>query len=99
MGMKINTILIICFLTITKLTLNMKYHNKVCMIVRFKNERHILYEFIQHYLLEEIDTIFLIDDNSDDDYMAYHKCWLLPLISSKKVIIKKSLKNQIYDYN
>ena len=38
------------------------------VISRFKNERHILYEWIHHYLLEGVDHFFLIDDHSNDEY-------------------------------
>lgn len=97
--MKIEIIIILFLFTLSKIIINKKFMNKICLIVRFKNERHILYEFIQHYILEEIDTIFLIDDNSDDNYFELNKEWLQPLIKSKKVIINKSIKNQVYDYN
>ena len=61
----------------------------VCLLCIFKNERHILYEFINHYLNEGIDCLILIDDNSDDNYIEIHKEWLNNLIQLKKVIIKK----------
>ena len=48
----------------------------VCLLCRFKNERHIMYEFVNHYLLEDIDCLFLIDDNSNDKYYEKNKYWL-----------------------
>jgi len=39
----------------------------VCGI--FKNESHILQEWIEHYLFHGADHIFLVNDNSTDDYM------------------------------
>jgi len=72
----------------------------ICLLCRFKNERHIMYEFINHYLLEEIDCIFLIDHKSNDKYYEKNKYWLDKLIKNKKVIILKSkYDNQEYDYN
>ena len=68
--------------------------NFLCLICRFKNERHILFEFINHYLLEGIDQIILINDNSNDNYYKLNKSWLEPLIKKKKVIIVKSKKGQ-----
>ena len=41
----------------------------ICLLVRFKNERHIMYEFINHYLEEGVDCFIMIDDNSDDNYL------------------------------
>ena len=45
----------------------------LCLTVRFKNERHIMYEFINHYLEEGVDRFILIDDNSDDNYLELNK--------------------------
>lgn len=39
---------------------------------RFKNERHIMYEFIHHYMAEGVDCFILIDDNSDD-YLEHNQ--------------------------
>lgn len=36
----------------------------------FKNESHILNEWIQHYLFHGIQHIYLINDNSTDDFMT-----------------------------
>ena len=40
----------------------------ICLVAIFKNESHILNEWINHYLLEGIDHFFLIDNGSTDDY-------------------------------
>ena len=69
------------------------------LIVRFKNERHIMYEFINHYLEEGVDFFLLIDDNSDDDYLEFNKDWMDSLINTNKILIKKSQKTQNGDYN
>ena len=71
----------------------------LCLITRFKNERHIMYEFINHYLQEGVDCLILIDDNSDDNYLDLNKEWMDDLIKSKKIIIKKSKLGQILEYN
>jgi len=63
---------------------------KICLICRFKNERHILYEFVHHYLEEGFDTLYLIDNNSDDNYFSENKDWLQTLIEQKKVNISSS---------
>ena len=54
----------------------------LCIITKFKNERHIMYEWIHHYLLEGADCIIMIDDHSDDDYLHLNN-WLNPLIKKK----------------
>jgi hypothetical protein len=71
----------------------------LCVIARFKNERHIMYEFINHYLLEGVDCFILIDDNSDDNYLEFNKSWLNELIQSNKVIIKNAKTTQRLEYN
>lgn len=71
----------------------------LCIITKFKNERHIMYEWIHHYLLEGADCIIMIDDHSDDDYLHLNN-WLNPLIKNKTVQIFKSVTDsQIGDYN
>ena len=39
----------------------------VCSV--FKDECHILEEWIVHYLYHGVDHFYLINDNSDDNYM------------------------------
>jgi hypothetical protein len=64
----------------------------LCVLARFKNESHIMYEWINHYLEEGVDHFILIDDNSDDDYLKSN-AWLNNLIKLNKVSIKKSEKD------
>lgn len=74
----------------------------ICLISRFKNEGHILYEFIHHYLLEGVDYFILIDDNSDDNYLINNKEWINPLIKNRKILIEKAKlpsKEQAKEYN
>ena len=44
------------------------YYFSVCSV--FKNEAHILEEWILHYLHHGIEHFFLVNDNSNDDYMC-----------------------------
>jgi len=71
----------------------------LCLMVRFKNERHILYEFIHHYIEEGVDHFLLLDDNSTDDYLEVNKDWLQPLIDNNVVMIKATTKIQAREYN
>lgn len=41
----------------------------LCLVSMFKNESHILEEWIQHYIRQGVDHFFLIDNGSSDDYM------------------------------
>lgn len=74
---------------------------KLCLMTQFKNERHALYEFINHYILEGVDYFLLIDDGSNDDYYNLNNDWLEKLIKEKKVDIYKNSeeKKQIYNFN
>ena len=49
----------------------------------FKNESHILKEWIDHYIFHGIDHIYLINDNSNDDFLTI----LNPYINNKKVTL------------
>ena len=71
----------------------------LCLMSRFKNERHIMYEFIHHYMAEGVDCFILIDDNSDDDYLQHNKDWMNDLILSEKIIIKQATLPQTKEYN
>jgi hypothetical protein len=62
---------------------------KLGLMALFKNEGHILYEFINHYILEGIDEFVLIDDNSNDNYYENNKDWIDPLVKSNIITIKK----------
>ena len=63
----------------------------MCM---FKNERHIMYEFIQHYICEGVDKFILIDDNSGDNYIEYNKSWIILIKNETIIIIKNTFKDK-----
>jgi hypothetical protein len=46
---------------------NIKYNFSICSV--FKNEAHILDEWIQHYLNNGVEHIYLVNDNSNDNYL------------------------------
>ena len=75
----------------------------LCLMTMFKNERHIMYEFVQHYICEGVDKFILIDDNSDDNYLEYNKSWIIPFIENKTIIIVKNTfkqaRGQVLNYN
>ena len=41
----------------------------LCLIAIFKNESHIINEFIKHYINQGVDHFFLIDNGSNDNYL------------------------------
>ena len=62
----------------------------ICVVSVFKNEKHILHEWITHYVNEGIDKLFLIDNCSTDVY----KPILEPFIKSG--IVKLIIDNRRY---
>jgi len=47
--------------------INKIYNFVVCSV--FKNESHILEEWINHYLFHGVDHIYLVNDFSTDNYL------------------------------
>ena len=58
-----------------------KPSNYLAVLAIFKNEAHILDEWIAHYLWQGVDKIFLIDNGSTDNYREI----LEPYIQNNKV--------------
>lgn len=48
----------------------------VCIVAIFKNESHILKEWIDHYISQGIDKFFLVDHNSTDNYIHILKPYI-----------------------
>ena len=70
----------------------------IVILTKFKNEDHIMYEWINHHFEEGIDQIILIDDNDNDGYLNKNK-WLNKYIINEKIIISKSIDTkQDIDY-
>ena len=71
--MKLLIIIIICIILFILFT-NKDYENfdqpyYLVIGASFKNEAHILDEWVKHYKLHGIDHIYLINDGSDDNYL------------------------------
>ena len=60
----------------------------LCLLAIFKNESHILKEWVEHYLNQGVDKIFLVDNGSTDNYYSI----LQPYISTGKVDLVKDNK-------
>jgi len=69
----------------------------VCIVAMFKNESHILAEWITHYISQGIDHFFMIDNNSNDNYIEI----LQPYITSGVVelFIDYRIAKQALCYN
>jgi len=69
----------------------------LCLVAIFKNESHILKEWVEHYLKQGVDTFFLIDNGSTDEYYSI----LEPYITSGKVELvkdnKKHAQEELYN--
>lgn len=60
----------------------------ICLISIFKNESHILKEWIEHYVKQGVDKFFLVDNGSTDEYYSI----LEPYIVEGKVDLVKDDK-------
>ena len=52
---------------LSPLRLSLSRHH-IAVIAIFRNEAHVLREWIEHYLAFGVDHFYLIDNNSNDDY-------------------------------
>jgi hypothetical protein len=69
----------------------------LCLIAIFKNESHILKEWITHYLNQGVEKFFLIDNGSTDNYFPIIK----PFIKKNFIYLVRDIKphSQIELYN
>jgi hypothetical protein len=57
----------------------------LCLIAIFKNESHIMKEWINHYINQGVDKFYLIDNGSTDNYLEI----LTPFIIEKRIELVK----------
>jgi hypothetical protein len=57
---------------------------KLCIVSLFKNESHAMKEWLDHYINEGVDTFFLTDNGSTDDYRSIVE----PYIQSGHVVLR-----------
>jgi hypothetical protein len=69
----------------------------ICIVAIFKNEEHILKEWIEHYLKQGINKFFMIDNGSNDNYLEI----LQPYINNNivELVIDNTKHNQSNLYN
>lgn len=69
------------------------------MISIFKNEGHIIQEWINHYINQGIDKIFLVDNGSTDDYQITDHLDKIELIKDDKKFAQQEFYNRyVYKY-
>ena len=68
--------------------LNIKKQYYLSIVAIFKNESWILEEWLNHYINEGVEHFFLIDNDSNDDYLSILK----PFIDKKQVTLFKESK-------
>ena len=105
--MKLQIIIIICIIIfILFKDISEKYENigqpyYLVVGAAFKNEAHILDEWINHYKLHGIDHIYLINDNSDDNYLQvlepYIKTGYVTLFNNTLQIDKYPRQKYVYE--
>ena len=73
-------------------------HNLILCAV-FKNESHILSEWINHYLNRGVDHIYLVNDNSTDNFIEVLEKYKDKITLFHNDIITKNVGRQIQIYN
>jgi hypothetical protein len=70
----------------------------LCLVAIFKNESHILKEWIAHYINEGVEKFFLIDNGSSDNYLHCLKPYIeqntIDLVLDKKRYCQVELYNK-----
>jgi hypothetical protein len=67
----------------------------VCLVAIFKNESHILFEFVTHYMKQGVDRFYFIDNGSTDNW----KNELQPFIDRVHVVTDSTRHAQSHLYN
>ena len=73
------------------------YMYELSVVAQFKNEAHILKEWLDHYLSEGVQHFYLINDGSTDNFLEVLK----PYLDDGRVTLQESLgrQKQIDNYN
>jgi hypothetical protein len=69
----------------------------LCLVAIFKNESHIMKEWIDHYLKQGVDKFLLIDNGSTDSYFHILKPYLKKNIVSLIVDPMKHKQEELYN--
>ena len=70
------------------------------VVAIFKNESHILKEWLEHYLLEGVDHFYLIDNCSTDNFRLtlapYQRDHLVDCVTDSRPHLQEELYNQYF---
>ena len=69
----------------------------ICIIAIFKNECHILKEFITHYLNQGVDHFLFIDNGSNDGYFNILEYYINNNIVTLQIDSKKGAQIELYN--
>lgn len=69
----------------------------LCLISTFKNESHILKEWITHYLNQGVDKFLLTDNNSNDDYLPILQPYIDANIVELKIDTRHAVQTATYN--
>ena len=74
--------------------------HKLALVAIFKNERHILEEWILHYIKQGVDKFYLINNGSNDNYLdileKYKNDKILDLVNDSKRYSQVELYNKYF---
>jgi hypothetical protein len=71
----------------------------VCLVAIFKNESHILQEWITHYISQGIDKFFLIDNDSNDNYIEIVQPYITSGLAELFIDKRQSAQTECYNDN
>jgi hypothetical protein len=69
----------------------------LCLVTIFKNEAHIIKEWIEHYLRQGVDKFFMIDNDSNDNYLDFLKPYIEKNIVDLVIDAKKHAQAELYN--
>lgn len=76
-----------------------KIKMSVCLVAIFKNESHILKEWITHYISQGIDKFFLIDNDSNDNYLEIVQPYITSGLVELFIDKRQHVQNDCYNDN
>jgi hypothetical protein len=70
--------------------------NYLCLVAVFKNEAHILEEWLDHYTREGVDKFFLLNNGSTDDYFSKLRGYPVDMVVDSSKYIQESGINKCF---
>ncbi len=76
-----------------------KPQHRLSVMVYFKNEGHVLFEWVMHHLSAGVDHVYLIDNGSTDNFREKHAHWLVRLTKRGRLTLLQYDGSQQDAYN